>query len=129
VLTAVLHVAALNVFYTALLTGLFASLLPRIPFDRWTLPSSWRLLLGIWGLTLALGWPVMIVREAGVRLGTLRDSGALDSWTLLTTPQVESWILYVVITQLVALIPACSPSTACGSPLRSQASSRSTREP
>ena len=103
-LTVVLGVAALNVFYTALLTGLFASLLPRIPFDRWTLPSSWRLLLGIWGLTLALGWPVMIVREAGVRLGTLRDSGALDSWTLLTTPQVESWILYVVITQLVALV-------------------------
>ncbi|HEY3159824.1 MAG TPA: O-antigen ligase family protein [Vicinamibacterales bacterium] len=103
-LTAVLRVAALNAFYTALLTGLFASLLPRIPLDRWALPSSWRLLLGIWGLTLAVGWPVMIVREAGVRLGTLRDSGALDSWTLLTTPQVESWILYVVITQLVALV-------------------------
>jgi len=103
-LTAILRVAALNVFYTALLTGLFASLLPRIRLDRWTLPPSWRLLLGIWGLTLALGWPVMIVREAGVRLGTLRDTGALDSWTLLTTPQVESWILYVVITQLVALV-------------------------
>ena len=103
-LTAVLRVAALNVFYTALLTGLFASLLPRVRLDRWTLPPSWRLLLGIWGLTLALGWPVMIVREAGVRLGTLRDTGALDSWTLLTTPQVESWILYVVITQLVALV-------------------------
>ena len=103
-LTAILGVAALNVFYTALLTGLLASLLPRIPFDRWALPSTWRLLLVIWGLTLALGWPVMIVREAGVRLGTLRDTGALDSWTLLTTPQVESWILYVVITQLVALL-------------------------
>ena len=103
-LTAILGVAALNVFYTALLTGLLASLLPRIPFDRWALPSTWRLLLGIWGLTLALGWPVMIVREAGVRLGTLRDTGALDSWTLLTTPQVESFILYVAIMQLVALL-------------------------
>ena len=46
----------------------------------------------------------MIVREAGLRPGTLRDTGALDSWALLTTPQVESWILYVVITQLVALL-------------------------
>src|SRR5439155_26981441 len=45
-----------------------------------------------------------IVREAGLRLGMLRDSGALDSWALLTTPQVESWILYVVITQLVAVL-------------------------
>lgn len=103
-LTAILGVAALNVFYTALLTGLLASLVPRIPFARWALPSVWRLLLAIWGLTLALGWPVMIVREAGVRLGTLRDNGTLDSWTLLTTPQVESFILYVAITQLVALL-------------------------
>jgi hypothetical protein len=103
-LTVALGVAALNVFYTALLTGLLASLLPRLPFDRWALPSTWRLLLGIWGLTLALGWPVMIVREAGLRLGTLRDAGALDTSALLTTPQVESFILYVAIMQLVALL-------------------------
>src|SRR5581483_375527 len=42
--------------------------------------------------------------EAGLRLGTLRDTGALDSWALLSTPQVESWILYAAITQLVALL-------------------------
>jgi hypothetical protein len=61
-------------------------------------------LLGAWALTIALGWPVMIVREAGLRLGTLRDVGALDSWAYLTTPQVESWILYVAITQLVGVL-------------------------
>src|SRR5258706_9256917 len=103
-LTAGLGVAALNVFYTVLLAGLLGALLPRLPLDRWMFPSAWRLLLGTWALTLALGWPVIILREAGFRLVTLRDTGALDSWALLTTPQVESWILYVVITQLVALL-------------------------
>ena len=103
-LAALLHVAALNVFYTVILAGLFGSLLPQISLDSWTLPPWWRVLLGTWALTISLAFPVMIVREAGLRLGTLRDTGALDSWALLTTPQVESWILYVVITQLVALL-------------------------
>jgi hypothetical protein len=103
-LTGLLHVAALNVFYTVLLAAVFGSLLPRIPRDRWALPRWWALLLGTWALTVALGWPVMIIREAGLRLGTLRDVGALDTWAMLTTPQVESWILYVVITQLVGVL-------------------------
>ena len=103
-LTALLHVAALNIFYTMLLTVLFGALLPRLHLDRWALPGWWGLLLGTWGLTLALGWPVMIVREAGLHLGTLRDNGALDTWALLTTPQVESFILYVTIFQLVGLL-------------------------
>ena len=103
-LAALLHVAALNVFYTVSLAGLFGSLLPQISLDGWKLPRWWRVLLGTWALTISLAFPVMIVREAGLRLDTLRDTGALDSWALLTTPQVVSWILYVVITQLVALL-------------------------
>jgi len=103
-LTALLHVAALNVFYTVLLAAVFGALLPRVPLERWALPRWWALLLGTWALTIALGWPVMIVREAGVRLSALRDVGALDTWALLTTPQVESWILYVVVTQLVGVL-------------------------
>src|SRR5712691_9666075 len=103
-LATLVHVAALNVFYTVILAGLFGSLLPQISLDGWKLPAWWRVLLGTWALTISLAFPVMIVREAGLRLGTLRDTGALDSWALLTTPQVESWILYVVITQLVALL-------------------------
>ena len=103
-LTSLFHVAALNIFYTLLLAALLGSLLPTLPLDRWALPRSWAPLLAAWALTIALGWPVMILREAGLRLGTLRDIGALDSWAYLTTPQVESWILYVAITQLVGLL-------------------------
>ena len=56
------------------------------------------------GADVSLAWPALIVREAGLRLGALRDTGALDSWAYLNTPQVESWILHVVLTQLVGLL-------------------------
>jgi hypothetical protein len=103
-LAALNGMAALNVFNTVILTGLFGALLPTLPRDGWRLPSSWRFPIVAWALTLSFGWPVMIVREAGLRLGTLRDTGTLDSWALLTTPQVESWILYVAITQLTGIL-------------------------
>src|SRR5262249_51426022 len=92
VFTAIVHVAALNAFYTVWLAALFGALIARSPRSRWELPSASRLLLGVWALTLSLALPVMIVREAGLRFGALRDTGALDSWSSLNTPQVESWI-------------------------------------
>src|SRR5215831_1900460 len=104
ILAAIVRVDALNLFSTVSLAALFGAMLPNVAWDRWTFPSSWRAPLAIWGVTLALAWPVMIVREAGLRLGALRDTGALDSWAMLSTPQVESWILYAAITQLVALL-------------------------
>jgi hypothetical protein len=103
-LAASVHVAAINAFYTVWLAALFGALLPLTPRNRWELPRPWRIPLGVWALTLSLAWPVLIVREAGLRLGTLRDTGALDSWAYLNTPQVESWILHVVLAQLVALL-------------------------
>jgi hypothetical protein len=103
-LAALTGTAALNVFYTVILAALFGALLPTLPRDGWRLPATWRLPIVAWALTLSFGWPVMIVREAGLRLGTLRDIGTLDSWALLTTPQVESWILYVAITQLAGVV-------------------------
>lgn len=103
-LAASVHVAALNAFYTVWLAALFGALLPLTPRNRWELPRPWRIPLGVWALTLALAWPVLIVREAGLRLGALHDTGALDSWAYLNTPQVESWILHVVLAQLVALL-------------------------
>jgi hypothetical protein len=103
-LAASVHVAAINAFYTVWLAALFGALMPLAPRNRWELPRPWRIPLGVWALTLSLAWPVLIVREAGLRLGTLRDTGALDSWAYLNTPQVESWILHVVLAQLVALL-------------------------
>src|SRR5437868_753762 len=54
VLAALVHVDALNLFSTVTLAALFGALLPRVPWDRWALPGSWRAPLGIWALTLSL---------------------------------------------------------------------------
>jgi O-antigen ligase len=104
ILTAVLHVAALNAFYSVWLAAVVALVVPLTSGTGWPLPRDWRIPIGVWALMLALSWPVMIARETHVRLGTLRDAGALDSWANLNVPQVESWILHVVVAQLVALL-------------------------
>src|SRR5215208_1717538 len=103
-LAALTGTAALNVFDTVVLTGLFGALLPTIRMNAWQLQRSWQFPIVTWALTIACGWPVIMVREAGLRLGTLLDNGTLDSWALLTTPQVESWVLHVAITQLAGVL-------------------------
>ncbi len=103
-LTRLVHVAALNLFYTVLLAALLGAMLPQIRRDRWALPPWWRLLLGTWALTIALGWPIIIAREGGPRFSSLLDVGALDTWAMLSIPQVESWILSVAITQMVGVL-------------------------
>jgi len=104
ILTAVLHVAALNAFYGVWLAAVLAMVVPLTSETGWRLPRDWRIPIGVWALTLALSWPVMIARETRVRLGALQDAGAVDSWANLNVPQVESWILHVVVAQLVALL-------------------------
>jgi hypothetical protein len=104
ILTRLVQVAALNLFYTVLLAALLGAMLPHIRRDRWSLPPWWGLLLGTWALTIAVGWPIVIAREAGPQFAHLLDVGALDTWAMLSTPQVESWILSVAIAQLTAVL-------------------------
>src|SRR5262245_40861214 len=46
-LTAAVHVPALNSFYMVWLAALCGVLLPASPLDRWELPATWRLPLGV----------------------------------------------------------------------------------
>ena len=86
------------------MAGLGGALLRTSSWLRWHLPPTWRVLLGAWALTLSLVWPVLVAREAGFSLHTLRDMGAINSWALLPAPQVVSWIAYVVLAQLLGLV-------------------------
>ncbi len=70
----------------------------------WNLPPLWRLLLGAWALILALAWPLVMARELAFDWRTLTDSGAINSWSMLTAGQVVAWVLYVVQTQLLGLL-------------------------
>lgn len=86
------------------MVGLAGVLLRSLSWSRWHLPSSWRVLLGGWALTLALAWPVIVAREIGFNLVLLHDMGAINSFALLPAPQVVGWTLFVVFAQLLGLL-------------------------
>ncbi len=87
------------------MAGLAGSLLRSTPWSTWSpsLPPSWRLLLGGWTLTLGLTWPVIIAREVGFTWNGFSDLGAINSWAMLSAPQVASWTMSVALTQLLAI--------------------------
>ena len=91
----------LDLFWMA---GLSASVLRSTSWAQWQLPSLWRVLAGGWAMTLALAWPVMLAREANFDWRVLTDEGAINSWAMLSAPQVAAWLLAVVWTQLLGLL-------------------------
>jgi len=90
----------LDLFWMA---GLTASLLRSESWVHWRLPDRWRAPAGGVALTLALAWPILLGREIGFDLRALTDEGAINSWALMTAPQVAVWLLFVVWTQLLGL--------------------------
>jgi hypothetical protein len=86
------------------MAGLSGALLRGGAVRGWSLPPLWRLLLGGWALVLTLAWPIVVARELGFHWQTLRDDAAVNSWALLTAARVVAWSLYVVLTQLLALL-------------------------
>jgi uncharacterized membrane protein len=91
----------LDLFWMA---GLSASLLRSELWSRWSMPERWRAPAGGVALMLALAWPVLLAREIGFDPRTLTDQGAINSWALLTAPQVAAWLLFVVWTLLLGLL-------------------------
>jgi hypothetical protein len=86
------------------MAGLAGALLRATSARTWNLPPLWRLLLGAWALILTLAWPLVVARELAFDWRTLTDSGAINSWGMLTAGQVVAWVLYVVQAQLLGLL-------------------------
>ena len=86
------------------LAGLAATLIRTTNWSRWELPEGWRPLIGGWVLVLSLGWPVIAARELGFDPRLVTDTGAVNSWAMLTAPQVFGWVLYVALTQLLGAL-------------------------
>ncbi|HEY1305369.1 MAG TPA: O-antigen ligase family protein [Vicinamibacterales bacterium] len=84
--------------------GVSASLLRFSSWSRWKLPAPWRVLAAGWALTLALAWPVLLARETAFSTRLLTDEAAINSWGMLSAPQVAAWLLFVVWTQLLGLL-------------------------
>ena len=64
----------------------------------------WNVLIGGWTLALSLSWPVLVAREIGFRLTGFFDTGAVNSWSLMSAPYAASWTLYVVLAQLIGAL-------------------------
>ena len=86
------------------MAGLAGSLLRTTQWSRWTMPFPWNVLIGGWTLALSLSWPVLVAREVGFRLAGFFDAGAVNSWSLMSAPQAASWMLYVVLAQLIGAL-------------------------
>ena len=86
------------------MAGLAGALLRVAPRPVWSLPPAWRALLGAWALILSLAWPIVVARELAFDWRTMADEAAVNSWALLTAARVVAWSLYVVQTQLLALL-------------------------
>jgi len=80
------------------------ALLPSMCFTRWSLPVSWRVLLGGWALMLSLAWPIVVAREIAFDLRVFGDTATINSWAGMSASEVSSWIMYVVLVQLVGLL-------------------------
>lgn len=86
------------------MSGLAASLVRMTDWSRWELPAGWRPLVGGWALTLSLAWPVVALRELGFDPRVVTDTGTVNSWAMLTAPQVFAWVLYVALAQLLGAL-------------------------
>ena len=75
------------------MAGLGGALVSLVPWSRWTLPFPWSVLIGGWALALSLAWPVLVAREIGFRLTGFFDTGAVNSWSLMSAPYAASWTL------------------------------------
>lgn len=86
------------------MAGLAASLIRTTNWSRWSLPASWRPLVGGWALALSLAWPVLVARELAFDPRIIADAGAINTWARLSAAQVSTWITFVALTQILGAL-------------------------
>ncbi len=84
--------------------GLAAIVVRNVPWLRWEFPGVWRVLLGGWALVVSLAWPVLAGREIGFDPWVLRDTAAINGWSLVTAPHAVYAILDAALISLVGLL-------------------------
>lgn len=66
------------------------------PLSKWSLPRTWAVTLGTWALTIALCWPVVLVREL--------DFSPSLFWRGWYSIAIVGWVVSVAATQLIGLL-------------------------
>ena len=108
-LVPVLFAVLLGRFYDPYLVVWMAALLGVIvacsPLKSWSLPSSWQAPIALWGLVIALSWPVVVLREFDFVPPVLLLSGGNANSNLGGLPQeVAIWVLGVALSQGLGLL-------------------------
>lgn len=74
----------------------------------WSLPRRWALPLAFWGLCVAVGWPIVVMREADWAIALLTDTRTATTSQGVHVPMAVSWIAHVAAAQMIAVLWADS---------------------
>lgn len=86
------------------LAALLGAILATVDPWRWHLPVKWRWPLVGWALVVAVGWPIVILREADFVYAGLFDYGVSNSGLGIPLPAANLWTLHVVVTHGIGLL-------------------------
>jgi len=108
-LVPVLFAVLLGRFYDPYLVvwmaALLAVIVARSPLTSWSLPSSWQAPIALWGLVIALSWPVVVLREFDFVPPVLLLSGGNANAIRGGLPRgVALWVLGVALSQGLGLL-------------------------
>jgi hypothetical protein len=87
-------------YYSIFLAGVMGGILASGHPLRWALPAAWRLPLAFWALVLALGWPVLAMRELNYIWAALGSNTLVNGNSGLGGPPAV-----IIITMLVSVLP------------------------
>jgi O-antigen ligase len=91
-------------YYAIWLAALSGSMIPRDVTSGWAFPRRWAAPLVLWALTIAIVWPIIVLREVDFVPALL---GRGDLWLARSTvspPVATTWILNVVSIAMTGLL-------------------------
>ncbi|MCM3881639.1 MAG: O-antigen ligase family protein [Vicinamibacterales bacterium] len=91
-------------YYAIWLAALSGSMIPRAAKSGWAFPRRWAAPLVLWALTIAIIWPIVVLREVDFVPALL---GRGDLWlgrSTVSPPVATTWILNVVSIAMTGLL-------------------------
>jgi hypothetical protein len=91
-------------YYAIWLAALSGSMIPRSVGSTWAFPRRWAAAMVLWVLTLALVWPIVILREVDFVPALLYRGDLWIARSTVSPPIAATWILNVVSIAITGLL-------------------------
>lgn len=102
---AALHGRFYDPYLVAWMAAMLGVILARSPFNVWSLPPNWQMPIALWGLVIALGWPIIVLREFDfVPPVLLLSSGNASSGLGGFPGSTAMWVSSVALSQGLGLL-------------------------